>query len=177
MPNLSKISFVLSMALMVTFATVKANAQEYEPWTGTVTGATIHLGSHDTLSNIRRMINAGRTAEAVLESKKFIASLNTNTRSGVTHRYLYDGYNALCISHTAHKEFDEALKACDQAIEHTPARWQAYNSRGSLNYKTGNFANALNDYRSALENAPDATHIRRIIEHNIRISEARVTEN
>ena len=154
-----------------------SNAQEYEPWTGSVVGASINLGNHDTLVHIRKLINEGKTVGAVRESEKFINSLNSLSRGGKTTRYLYDAYNALCISLTANKEYQKATQACNFAIEDTPSRWQAFNSRGSMNYRNGSFSAALADYRQALENAPKTKHIRRIIEHNVRISEARVSGN
>jgi Tfp pilus assembly protein PilF len=87
----------------------------------------------------------------------------------------YDAFNALCLSLTADKQFSKAMEACDNAIEHSPKRWQAFNSRGSLNYKNGKFDSALNDYRIALENAPNQSGVKKIIEHNIKISEPRVS--
>ncbi|MDG1996830.1 MAG: tetratricopeptide repeat protein [Emcibacteraceae bacterium] len=155
----------------------RSSAQEYEPWTGSVVGASINFGNHDTLIRIRKLINEGKVIDAVRESEKFINNLNTLSRSGKTSKYLYDAYNALCISLTANNESQKATQACNAAIEDTPNRWQAFNSRGSMNYRNGSFSAALADYRQALENAPDVTHIRRIIEHNVRISEARVSGN
>lgn len=151
------------------------HAQEYEPWTGSVVGATIHFGTHDSLVSIRRLINEGKTSEAVLMAQTFVNSLSRNDRSGQTVRYKYDAFNALCLSLTADKQFLNAEAACNSAIEHSPKRWQAYNSRGSLNYKNGNYNTALSDYRIALENAPNQSGIKKIIEHNIKISEFRVS--
>ncbi|MDG1708572.1 MAG: hypothetical protein P8H03_07405 [Emcibacteraceae bacterium] len=155
----------------------KSIAQEYEPWTGSTVGASINFGNHETLIHIRKLINQGKIDSAVRESEKFINNLNTLSRSGKTSKYLYDAYNALCISLTANKEYQKAEEACNFAIKDTPNRWQAFNSRGSMNYRNGSFSSALTDYRQALENAPNTKHIKRIIEHNVRISEARVSGN
>jgi tetratricopeptide (TPR) repeat protein len=173
MSNLFKIFIYISFAISVTIS----NAQEYEPWTGSVTGATIHFGTHDSLKSIRRLINEGKTTEAVQMSEVFVRQLSRNDRSGKTVQYKYDAYNALCLSLTADKQFVKAISACDEAIEHSPKRWQAYNSRGSLNYKYGKYSNALNDYKIALENAPNQSGIRKIIEHNIKLSQSRVSNN
>lgn len=173
MLKLSKLYIIIGLLIGIT----PSYAQEYEPWTGSVTGATIHFGTHDSLVSIRRLINEGKTTEAVLRAQTFVTSLSRNERSGQTVQYKYDAFNALCLSLTADQQFSKAETACDNAIEHSPKRWQAYNSRGSLNYKNGNYNNALNDYRIALENAPDQTGIKRIIEHNIKISLSRVSNN
>lgn len=171
-----KLSNIFILAFFVMGISV-SSSQEYEPWTGSVTGATIHFGTHDSLKSIRRLINEGKTAEAVLMSEVFVNQLTRNDRSGQTSQYKYDAFNALCLSLTADKQFKEAIIACNNAIEHSPKRWQAYNSRGSLNYKNGKYDIALNDYKMALENAPNQTGIRKIIEHNIKISESRISNN
>ena len=82
-----------------------AQAQEYEPWTGSVSGATIHFGTHDSLVSVRRLINEGKTTEAVLMAEVFVKQLSRNDRSGQTVRYKYDAFNALCLSLTADKQF------------------------------------------------------------------------
>lgn len=152
-------------------------AQVVEPWTGTVVGSNIDLASGNTLNGIRAMLNRGETENAVRTSKRYVNELTSESRSGRTSNLLYDAYNALCISLSANSEYDDALEACNNAIDHTPKRWLAFNSRGTLNYKSGNYAEALSDYRSALENAPDQSSTTRVIEHNIRISEARISGN
>lgn len=177
MKKITNIILFLSIFIGTFLSYSLSQAQEYEPWTGAVVGANIHLGNHDTLKSIRRLINEGKTEEAVQESKKFINRLESNSRSGRTSRYEYDAYNALCISLTSNKQFEEAGDACNTAIDISPSRWEALNSSGSLNYKIGNYAQALNDYRSALERAPSSARIKKIIEHNVNISEARVSGN
>jgi len=164
---------ILSPNLCVTFS----QAQTYEPWTGAVVGANINLGNNEVLKNIRLLINQGKTGDAVREAEKFVYRVTSPGLAQQTSRFYYDGYNALCISLTAHKEYERAMTACDTAVQNKPTKWIAINSRGSLNYKMGNFSAALNDYRKALENAPNTEHITRILEHNIKISEARVSSD
>lgn len=173
----TKIGAFLSTLFCLFIVSNSSYAQGYEPWTGAVPGANILLGSNDELKRIRTFINEGKTADAVRLSRRFIDTLFIIERSGRTSSYLYDGYNALCISLTADKQFSEAMNACNSAIKHSPNRWQAINSRGSLNYISKNFENALKDYQKAYEMSPDVDRIKKIIEHNIEISQARVAGN
>lgn len=164
------------LALSVNSATVQAQTV-VEPWTGAIVGYNIDLNSGNALNSIRSMINRGEIENAVRSAKRYVRELNRESRSGKTNIILYDAYNALCISLTANIEYEDALEACNNAIEHTPNRWLAFNSRGTLNYKTEKYTDALSDYRAALENAPDQASATRVIEHNIRISEARISGN
>ncbi len=177
MRKLHYITLFLALLTVATVRTSVGHTQEYEPWTGAVTGANIHFGNDETLKSIRRMINEGKTEDAVRESQKFLSRLINNSRSGRTSSYEYDAYNALCISLTSNKQYKDAIEACNTAIEMAPGRWQALNSRGSAHYKNGQYAEALNDYNNALVRAPSADRIRKIIEHNIEISQERVSGN
>ncbi|MEZ5757990.1 MAG: hypothetical protein R3D86_07200 [Emcibacteraceae bacterium] len=150
-------------------------AQNYEPWTGAVVGARIDFASDDTINAIRNLINEGDTSGAVREATKLVTSLAQSERAGEKSNYRYDAYNALCVSLTANKEYEKAMDACNEAIQQSPKRWQAYNSRGSLNYKTENFEQALADYKSAFSRASDIPRIKKILEHNIKIAEVRST--
>lgn len=144
-----------------------------EPWTGAVAGSNFNVGTNDMLVDIRKNLNEGNITSAVRLSERYIDSIENNSRSGKTTRYRYDAYNALCISLTAQKSYEKALEACNTAIEDSPKRWFAYNSRGSLNYRTGKFANAIKDYRMALENAPQVGDISSLLKHNISLAEAK----
>ena len=171
--NISSTIIFFACCLLATIG----NTQQLEPWLGAVVGETIHLGNDNRLSTVRRLINEGKTDEAVHEAKKLVTALNLSKmyRASSKTRYRYDLYNALCISLTSNNEYKEALVACNEAIDGDPHRWHAINSRGSLNYKIGNYTKALLDYQSALNKAPERKQIKRIIEHNIRISEARIS--
>ena len=152
-------------------------AQNYEPWTGAVVGARIDFSSDETINTIRNLINEGDTSGAVREANKLISSIAQSERGGEKSNYRYDAYNALCVSLTANKEYEKAMDACNDAIQQSPKRWQAYNSRGSLNYKTENFEQALADYKSAFSKASNVPRIKKILEHNIKIAEMRSSGN
>ena len=150
-----------------------ANAQAVaEPWTGAVAGSTYEFGTDDMLVDIRKALNEGNVTDAVRFAERYVERLESNTRSGKTSKYRYDAYNALCISLTAQKTYDRAMEACNTAIDDSPNRWFAYNSRGSLNFRSGNFADAVRDYRMALEKAPQVGDVSSLIENNIKLAEA-----
>lgn len=177
-PNYKSTVAVTLIIIGIVFMSTAANAQTAtEPWTGAVAGDNINIGTNDLLIDIRRKLNRGDITGAVRLAERNIYSIEYNSRSGKTTKYSYDAYNALCISLTAQKNYDQALTACNTAIEGSPNRWFAYNSRGSLKYKTGKFKDAIKDYQLALENAPKFDDITSILGHNIRISEAKVSNN
>lgn len=172
--KLKNIAAAAVILLSVGLSPMIVQAQITEPWTGSIVGSTINLGNASTLISIRSMLNKGQADEAVRASKKFIKRLKQNNRSGKTSTYTYEAYNALCISLTSIGEFDEALVACNTAINLEKRKWQAINSRGSLHYKSGKYQEALADYRAAFELAPKLDRYFRVIEHNIKIAEGKV---
>lgn len=177
MTKLNKI--LLGAGLLISFVATPAtaSAQNIDPWTGSVPGENIDFSQGETLKRIRTLINRGDTDDAVRISQRFVDTLMSG-RSGPTNSILYDAYNALCVSLTSNKQYEDAMKACGSAIDMTPNRWQAINSRGSLNFRTGKYSEALNDYKKALEMAPNRnSDITTVLEHNIKISQSKLSSN
>jgi len=166
-------AFFVTIGLITIPVTGNAQISSPDPWTGSVAGDNFSFASTDTLTNIKKMLNEGDIAGAVRNAKKLVVELEREKRSGKTSKYTYDAYNALCISQTAQKSYGEAIEACNAAIKNSPNRWFAYNSRGSLNYRQGNFADAVRDYRMALDNAPKIESVSTILQHNIKLAESR----
>tara|TARA_Y100000385_G_scaffold267819_1_gene304309 strand:- start:165 stop:692 length:528 start_codon:yes stop_codon:yes gene_type:complete len=170
-----KIKHTIACAAFLTgmaFTVAPSSAQNaVEPWTGAIPGDTIYFANNDGLRQIRKMLNDGEIDKAVVFAKAYVKSAESNSRSGKTSSMKYDAYNALCLAYTAQKNYDAAIEACDTAIKDSPKGWLAYNSRGSLNLKTGNLTEANNDYRMALENAPEKGDIKTILEHNMNLAQ------
>ena len=175
--KLKNITAAIGIVLGLCITPLLSQAQEYEPWTGAISGTTFDLGNGTNLKNIRRLLNEGKTEAAVRVSKKTLAALENGFRTGHVSESFYDAYNALCISLTANGEYEEAMDACNSAIKQYPSRWMALNSRGSLNFKSGKFDAALSDYQKALKGAPNTTLITRVLEHNVEISQAKIASN
>lgn len=171
-----KLTPIVTLISIIFMSTVANTQTAPEPWTGAIPGDNIHFGTNDVLVSIRKNLNRGDITNAVRLAEKNIKSIENNSRSGKTTKYSYDAYNALCISLTAQKNYERALIACNTAIKDSPNRWFAFNSRGSLKYQTEKFKDAISDYRLALDNAPKFADITSILEHNIRLSEAKVTK-
>ncbi|MDG1021763.1 MAG: hypothetical protein P8O77_09770 [Emcibacteraceae bacterium] len=156
----------------MSIAATSAYAQSaVEPWTGAIPGDNVYFANNDGLKQIRSMLNDGEIDKAVTFAKAYVQSSEADSRSGKTSSMRYDAYNALCLAYTAQKNYDAAKEACNTAIKDTPNGWLAYNSRGSLNLKMGNASEANNDYRMALENAPEKGDIKIILEHNINLAQ------
>jgi len=182
MMNINKIYKIKSSLISVGFilctvVSMPSNAQNVEPWTGAAPGSNLNFSEGDIINDIRNRLNKGEVDDAVRMSQRYVDRLESGRRDGQTNSLIYDAYNALCISLTAAGNYDEAMDACNFAINQSPKRWQSVNSRGSLNYKTGKYADALNDYRNALDLAPKGEQITRIIEHNVKITQAKLAAN
>ncbi|HPF46368.1 MAG: hypothetical protein KDF58_06210 [Alphaproteobacteria bacterium] len=167
---LAGILMASSLAILPSISSAQLSS---EPWLGTIPGDNINFASTDELTAIRNMLNAQDYVGAVNYAKRYISTLENFERSGKTSQYKYDAYNALCLGLTAQQKYEEAMEACNTAIKDAPNRWFAYNSRGSLNFRSGNFSEAEKDYRLALEFAPKSGDISEILEHNISLAQSR----
>jgi len=175
--NIKKITAISGIILGLILMPTISQAQVLKPWTGNVVGGTIIMGNSTTLDDIRRALNNGETEDAVRQARKHVRSVENIQRGGELSVRTYHAYNTLCVSLAANSEFDEAIISCDKAISDYPRKWEAHNSRGSLHYKSGKYTEALSDYQNALNRAPDADHITKVINHNIQISEGKVASN
>ncbi len=178
MINQLKLKYIVAGTVMAVGMVTNANAQTaIDPWTGAIPGDTYRFSSDDSLKNIRKLLNEGKIDEAVTFARANVQSIEQESRSGKTSSLRYDAYNALCISLTAKSSYDEAKEACNTAIKDSPNRWMAYNSRGTLNLKMGNFPEAVSDYNMALNNAPSSSDIRSILEHNVSLAQNKISSN
>ncbi|MCP5381308.1 MAG: tetratricopeptide repeat protein [Kordiimonadaceae bacterium] len=173
LPAKKALTSFLLVAGLATLPTMSFAQSATEPWVGTIPGDNIYFSTTDEMSAIRNMLNNQDYVGAVNNAKKYISSLENFERSGKTSQFRYDAYNALCLGLTAQRKYDEAMEACNTAIEEAPTRWFAYNSRGSLNFRSGNFTEAEKDYRLALEHAPKSGNISEILEHNISLAQSK----
>ncbi|MDG1708573.1 MAG: hypothetical protein P8H03_07410 [Emcibacteraceae bacterium] len=177
MKNTKFSNLITSAALIFGLSTTFALSQTAaEPWTGTIAGDTINFSSSNNLTQIRSLLNDGKIDKAVVFATQNVKSIDAESRSGRTSMKRYDAYNALCLALTAQQKYDEAKEACDTAVKDSPQRWMAYNSRGSLNLKTGNYSDSSNDYRIAMENAPSSGNFKSILEHNMNLAQNRVSQ-
>jgi Flp pilus assembly protein TadD len=63
-------------------------------------------------------------------------------------------YNNLCIGLTGLGKFDEAMTACNKAIELKPRQWSFYNNRGNIHFYRSEFDRALAEYYKAMTFSP-----------------------
>ncbi len=125
---------------------------------------TMWLQEPGEIGEIRGLLNNGNAIDAIDVAETFLDKPN------LPAEYRYAGLNALCIAHSANGERDLAMTICDKAIALIPNRWQAINSRGTIKFMAGHYAEALEDYRKALTLAPDSE----VIRYNITLAEGRV---
>ncbi|MDX2141957.1 MAG: tetratricopeptide repeat protein [Rhodospirillaceae bacterium] len=63
-------------------------------------------------------------------------------------------YNNLCIGLTGLGRYDEAMEACNKAVEMRPRQWSFYNNRANIYYYRGEYDRALAEYYKAMTFSP-----------------------
>ena len=59
-------------------------------------------------------------------------------------------YSNLCIGLTGLRRFDDAIAACNRAVQMRPRQWTFYNNRANIFFYLGQFDRALAEYYKAM---------------------------
>lgn len=170
--NFSKISFIttvfLSLSIMIT---APAQAQNS---TGRTAGDTIGMNNNNdnikALLRIRGYIDKGEFESAERRAKRIIRTEGRESRSGLGKTYFYkEAHNSLCVSLTGQVKIEKAMEACNRSLGYSPKHWESLKSRAILYYITEDFPESLEDFTSALKNAPDNDAIRTALSQNISV--------
>lgn len=146
-------------------------AEAAQAQTGSRVGAeaqpqtTLWLKAPSDIGKMRKLLREGRPDEAIRLAEKFLDTVH------LPSPYRYSGLNALCIGHTMKGEIDQAIAACNRAIDMMPSKWEALNSRATAHYTAGRFQAAIDDYRKALALAPGLD----VVQHNLELAEGRLS--
>ncbi|MBT6036128.1 MAG: hypothetical protein HOH18_06585 [Kordiimonadaceae bacterium] len=137
-------------------------------------GDTIGVNNNNdnikTLRRIREYIDKGEFESAERRAKRVIRAENRGIRSGLGKSYFFkEAHNSLCVSLTGQVNIEEAMQACNQSLEHSPKHWESLKSRAILYYMTKDFPKSLEDFTSALKNAPNNEAIRAALSQNISV--------
>ena len=124
------------------------------------------------INTILSLIQEGKKERAVEKARDYVERLE-NARGAQAKQRRYYGLNALCAALTSTGELNEAIDTCSQAIALYPTRWMALNSRGTAYYVSGQIDPALMDYRKALSQVKASDGLTDLIQHNIRLAEAK----
>lgn len=73
------------------------------------------------------------------------------TESGAAPGHKAAAFTNLCIVYAQTGEAEQAILACDAAIEIRPNAWRAYNNRGAAHWLAGDYAAASADFARAAE--------------------------
>ena len=171
-----KILIVLLSLLFVSAGIYEVVAQQ----TGTrIKGAdsfypktVLWLDQPHEINTILSSIQQGEKERAVEKARDYVKSLE-NAHVAQAKQRRYYGLNALCAALTSTGELNEAIDTCSQAIALYPTRWLALNSRGTAYYVSGQIDLALMDYRKALSQKGVSEAVTNLIQHNIRLAEAK----
>ena len=132
MPTCRKpLATLVTLCLFSTVGTVPAQAQTFGPGNGLINDSA-------------RELDRGRWDKGVeLVQQAF--------RSGdITPMNMAAAYNNLCIGLTGQHKFDEAIDACNRALNFQPREWKFYNNRANVYFYLGEFDRALAEYYKAM---------------------------
>ena len=135
-------------------------------------GTVLWLDQPHEIGAIRLLLQEGKNERAVEKARDYVESLE-NVRGAQAKQRRYYGLNALCAALTSTGELNEAIDTCNQAIALYPTRWLALNSHGTAYYVSGQIDLALTDYRKALSQVEASEAETDLIQHNIRLAEAK----
>ncbi len=115
------------------------------------------IGMNQYLSDGARALEIGDYEEGIrltLEGLKFV----TSPRNRVS------ALNNLCAGYTANRQFDEAMRNCDMAIELDDRNWRIYNNRALAHLGKGRIDAAKRDLAKGLSLNPESQKLTRVAE-------------
>ena len=128
------------------------------------------------ITAIRVLLQEGKKELAVKKAREYAASLE-NISGHQAEQMRYFALNALCAALTSSGEIEEAIEACNRAIELDPSSWEALNTRGTAYYVSGQADLALQDYRKALDMAHGSDSTAELIQFNIGLAEKKKSDS
>ena len=133
---------VLFAALKASKSEVEANSHEQEIWRIWTDPA------NKTLSDLMD------TAFAQIESKSFVASIETLDSVVKQFPKYAEGWNQRAIIHFQLKNFDKSLEDIEKALKLEPRHFGAYSGRGMIHYSRGDNKSATKDILKAMRYHP-----------------------
>ncbi len=109
----------------------------------------------------KRVVNKGFSAYTKGDFSKSVAYSRYALQQGLKKSHQTIVYNNLCAALGMQDRYDDAVEACDKALELTPTNWQAYSNRAAANWLAGDKLQARQDIESAKAidgQAPEITY-------------------
>ena len=109
----------------------------------------------------KRVVNKGFSAYTEGDFSKSVAYSRYALQQGLKKSHKTIVYNNLCAALGTQGRYDDAIEACDKALELTPTNWQAYSNRAAANWLAGDKLQARQDIESAKkidDQAPEITY-------------------
>ncbi|MDG1438903.1 MAG: tetratricopeptide repeat protein [Emcibacteraceae bacterium] len=127
------------------------------------------------IQKIRKYINEQKFDKALSRANRIIRAEDKRARRGNSYSEFYkEAYNSACISLTGLGKVEEALEACNTSIGLTPTHWESLKTRATLYYMVQEFPKSLEDFTTALENAPDDAAISNVLKQNIDVVKSKI---
>lgn len=138
---------LIALALVAgTAATAEAQTCDAEP----------QFAAHRTAnSNVRAQYSAVQRAEW----RQATHFGRETTTSGAAPGHKAAAFTNLCIVYAQTGDAQNAISACDAAIELRPNAWRAYNNRGAAHWLAGDYAAATADFARAAEHGGDEDEV------------------
>ena len=128
------------------------------------------------ITGIRTLLQEGKKELAVKKAREYVARLK-NVAGPEAKQLRYFAFNALCAALTSKGEIKEAVDECNRAVKINPSLWQAFNTRGTAYYISGQNELALEDYRKALAIVQGSESLVELIQHNIGLVENKMDDS
>ena len=128
------------------------------------------------ITGIRTLLQEGKKDLAVEKARDYVARLK-NIADPKAKQFRYFALNALCAALTSRGDINEAVDTCSSAIKVNPSLWQAFNTRGTTYYVSGQNELALKDYRKALDIVKGSESLVDLIQHNIGLVEKKMLDS
>lgn len=141
------VSIVIALAAAVSFGRPAAADMTFSPGVGLAIDA-------------EHALNENEPEKSIVFGEKALKSMDLPP---TFNAYVW---NNMCVAYAQITRFEMALESCDRALKFDSNDWRFLNNRGNALLGMGRADEAINDYTTALEEAPES----RILKDNLEIA-------